>query len=121
MIEVEKKIGTLGIIEYLIKGTETLHREDGPALISPYGNKFWYRYGKMHRDVGPAVEWDSGMKEWHRNGKLHREDGPAVIYVDGAVEWWFNDVFFKTKEEWFENLPEYKKKEMLYSEYFIGG
>lgn len=87
------------------------HREDGPALVTPAGNKNWYRNGQRHREDGPAVEETSGIQEWYLNDKLHREDGPAVIWpgiksiwyqngrmhreggpaverADGRIEWW---------------------------------
>jgi len=83
-------------ILYCIKGTSIYHREDGPAAI-----------------------YSNGDKEWYIKGLLHREDGPAVIYSDGELEWWLNGNFFKTKEKWFEVLPEDKKLKMLYSEYFM--
>lgn len=52
-----------------------LHREDGPAVISP-----------MHQ-------------EWYINGVLHREDGPARCFIthpaggERIVEFWFNGVY----------------------------
>jgi len=97
MIEVIKEV-TYGNTFYLIKETEELHREDGPAAI-----------------------YSDGDEEWYIKGLLHREDGPAVIYRNDGVRWWLNGNFFKTKEKWFEDLPEDKKLKMLYSEYFIGG
>ena len=95
MIEVEN-ITKINRTFYYIKGTEILHREDGPAAI-----------------------YDGGTNAWYANGRCHREDGPAVIYSDGELEWWLNGNFFKTKEKWFEVLPEDKKLKMLYSEYFM--
>ena len=60
-----------------------LHREDGPAVIYPNGNKLWYLNGKLHRENGPAIEHVNGNKRWYLNGKKHREDGPAVELVHG--------------------------------------
>ena len=44
-----------GIEEWFLNGE--LHREDGPAVISPQpnGNKFWIQNGQFHREDGPAV------------------------------------------------------------------
>jgi len=57
-----------GVIVYFIKSkglsNEQLHREDGPAYISPSGMEMWFRYGKRHRTDGPAVLSDSGVKAW---------------------------------------------------------
>ena len=65
MSEVEKKIDTCGDIYYYKKGTDILHREDGPA-----------------------VEYADGSKMWYFNGNRHREDGPAIIHHSGHSEWW---------------------------------
>jgi hypothetical protein len=96
MIEV-KEITNIYQTIWLIKGTDTLHREDGPA-----------------------IEWDGGTKEWWINGKRHREDGPAVIYWHGLKEWCLNNNLY-TKEEWFNNLTEEQQAKALYSEFFIKG
>jgi len=68
-----------------------LHREDGPAVISPDGYQWWYRKGKPHREDGPAVIFTDGFQRWYRNGKYHREDGPAAIFTDGSQAWWLNN------------------------------
>ncbi len=96
MIEVEKEDQKYRII-WVIKGTNILHREDGPA-----------------------VEYISGLKEWHIRGLRHREDGPAVVFGDETIEWWLNDELY-TKEKWFDTLSKDQKTKALYSEYFIGG
>lgn len=51
--------------------------------------KFFYKKGKLHRLDGPAVESVYGNKSWYREGLLHREDGPAVEYFDGYKEYWY--------------------------------
>ena len=119
MIEVEMKKYENSIV-YYIKGTTTLHREDGPALTDELGEDWFYK-GDLHRDGGPAVERKDGTKEWYINGRLHREDDPAVIYGDGDLEWCLNGTFFESKEEWFEALTESQKEKALYSEYFMRG
>ena len=116
MTEVEKVV-EYGDISYYIKGTKTLHREDGPALIDELGEEWFYK-GYRHREGGPAIERKDGLKEWWVNGRLHREDGPAVIYGDGDLEWYF-DYNILSKEAWFEALTEEQKVKALYSEYFI--
>ena len=106
---------------YYIVGTEILHREDGPAVITWDGSKMWYINNKLHRIDGPAIEWKSGTKEWLVNEKRHRVDGPAIELNNGMVSWFLNDIWFKTKEDWFEALTEEQKEKALYSEYFIRG
>lgn len=32
-----------------------LHRNDGPAAISPLGTEIWCQYGHRHRTDGPAI------------------------------------------------------------------
>ena len=88
-----------------------LHREDGPALETPYGGKewysngqlhktddpaiitidfsIWYMNGKCHRLDGPAVEWEDGDKEWFIHDKRHRTDGPAIEYSNGRPSDWY--------------------------------
>ena len=66
-----------------------LHREDGPAVIWPNGNKEWWLNGNRHREDGPAVECADGGKEWWLNGVQHRNDGPAVMSSDGKDCRWF--------------------------------
>src|ERR1700691_3278563 len=38
---------------YCINGK--LHREDGPAIITSFGNRFYYVNGKLHIEDGPAI------------------------------------------------------------------
>lgn len=69
-----------------------LHREDGPAVMSPDGDKHWYLNGQRHREDGPAIEYSNGDKKWYINGQLHREDGPAVENLIGDYlksQFWF--------------------------------
>jgi hypothetical protein len=94
MLKIEKKVDSLGIF-YCIRGTDVLHREDGPAS-----------------------EGYNGTKEWYKEGELHRDDGPAIICEDGTTAWYLNGLYY-SKEEWFGNLREEQKEAMLYSEYFI--
>ena len=51
---------------YNLRGQK--HREDGPAVILPNGDKVWYLNGQVHRDNGPAIEWADGQQEWHYLG-----------------------------------------------------
>lgn len=62
---------------------DEIHRNDGPAMISPYETK-WYQSGELHREDGPAIvrstqyispgstifSYDS-MYEWHWRGKAY--------------------------------------------------
>jgi hypothetical protein len=67
---------------------DKLHRDDGPALITPEG-KSWYRHGQLHRDGGPAVEMAHGTKKWFQNDVLHRDDGPAIDTGKPGTSRWF--------------------------------
>jgi hypothetical protein len=49
----------------------------------------WYRHGKLHREGGPALITPLQV-EWWRQGVLHRDDRPAVIFNNGASEFWVN-------------------------------
>lgn len=70
-------------------------REDGPAIISTNGDKFWYKDGNLHREDGPAVEYSNGDMSWYKNGKYHREDGPAVEWGDGSTFWYKNGKYHR--------------------------
>jgi len=51
-----------------------LHREDGPAIIYPYGQMEWWVSGVLHRDPqeGAAIEFSNGGKDYWEHGKrLH--------------------------------------------------
>jgi hypothetical protein len=144
MIKVDKKYNKFSeTTEYLIKGTNLRHREDGPAVIAMSGTKEWWVNGKrhredgpaaifrngkkewwlnglLHREDGPAIERPNGDKFWYRHGVLHREDGPAVIWTEVGIQWYIKGVRFYTKEAWFEALSEEQQNKALYSEYVIG-
>ena len=87
MKEVELRINN-GDKRYFIKGTDILHREDGPAIEYATGTKSWCKEGKYHRLDGPAYEGYNGDKVWFKEGKRHRLDGPAVEYFNGNKQYW---------------------------------
>lgn len=60
------------MIKYTDRGK--LHRENGPAVISESGTKYWFRHGRLHRTDGAAIEWNDGDKWFYLNGfKVPRE------------------------------------------------
>jgi hypothetical protein len=110
---------------YLDEGS--LHRLDGPALISDRLSAYYIR-GKLHREAseagglpGPAVEYSTGRQEWWQNGKLHREaseaedsPGPAVIDSDGTRHWFWQGLQHRQDGPALHKLRHRK-------EYFIDG
>ena len=60
---------------------EKLHKEDGPAIIYPDGDKWWYINGKIHREDGPAIEGVDGSKEWWVDGKFYGEGKLSLIQM----------------------------------------
>jgi len=70
-----------------------IHSDDGPAVITKDGTKYWYQHGKIHRDNGPAIEFDTGVKSWVQDGWLHRTDGPAIEKPAGDNEYYLNGKF----------------------------
>ena len=82
---------------------QLLHREDGPAIVYPYGRHEWYRNGLRHRDVGPAIETAYGHREWWQNGKLHCGNGPAIERYNGHTEWWLNGTPY-TEQNYYAQL-----------------
>lgn len=65
-----------------------LHRDDGPALITPEGTEYWYSGGNIHRSDGPAVIQKDGTRHWYQCNKLHRLEGPAIECADGSRSWY---------------------------------
>lgn len=94
-----------------------LHREDGPAVERVDGHKEWWFEGVRHRTGGPAIMHPTGFTEWFLNGKLHREDGPAIESPYGDHKYYLNNIFYKTKECWFDNLSEESKIKLLFSNF----
>jgi hypothetical protein len=68
------------------------HRDGGPAVVYPNGDKYWYKHGVIHREGGPAIIKSDGTEEWICNGRLHREGGPAAIYPDGRRLWFLHGI-----------------------------
>jgi hypothetical protein len=123
-MEYTVKVDRDGTVRYYKPGSNLLHREDGPALVRPYGYKAWFREGKrhrengpaqifpygtdrwfindlLHREDGPAISMTNGYKAWYRRGLHHREDGPAIEHADGSKEWWIDGK--RLSEEEFKN------------------
>jgi hypothetical protein len=89
-----------------------LHREDGPAIETSDGGKFWLLHGNRHRTDGPAVERADGTKWWYLEGKIHRADGPALERPDGDKQWWWNDKRMSLNE-WLDNNTELTDEEKV--------
>ena len=69
--------------------------------VNKNGDRFWYEEGTNtpHREDGPAVELSDGTKKWIKYGLYHREDGPAIMYSDGVSIYCFNGTSM-AKNEW---------------------
>jgi hypothetical protein len=77
--------GTICVLDENAKLHST---NDEPALITPTGEKSWYKHGELHRIGKPAIIFPDG-EEWYFNGKLHKLNGPAKVRQD-REEWWIN-------------------------------
>jgi len=77
------------------------------------GDKGFYAEddGYWHREDGPAVITSGGNKYWYINGEQHREDGPACEYVSGSKQWWLNDIEY-TEQDWKVETRKRKLKEL---------
>ena len=53
------------------------------------GSIYWHNNFNIHREDGPAIISPNGQEEWVINGKRHRVDGPAIL-SPGCNEWWIN-------------------------------
>ena len=76
--------GMDGAKRYFSVDTHMFHREDGPAIEYPNGEKIWWNNGKLHRIDGPAID-DNGYKEWWINGKHLSPEKEAILN-----KWWNN-------------------------------
>jgi hypothetical protein len=75
--------------------------------------------GKCHREDGPAVESYEGSRYWYLNGDLHREDGPAIEYSDGTRCWYLNGVEY-TEEEFLKKTTKVKELTVAEIESLLG-
>lgn len=87
-----KTVSKSGVIVYTkkINGLIKIDNPDGPAIIYPEGDKFWYKNGSIHREDGPAVITEFYIK-YLVNGQLSRLDGPAIKNTENnsrALEIW---------------------------------
>jgi len=88
--------------EYSKRSKFTLHREDGPAVISlnlkHRQHREWWIEGLLHRTDGPAIEYDNGDYAWYIEGvylsrKSHHElvqevrDMPEVLRLVDPRKW----------------------------------
>ena len=67
-----------------------LHKDDGPAVITDKGDKFYYKHGLINRSNGPAIIMVDGTKIYCKNNLPHRIDGAAKIFPNGEREYWIN-------------------------------
>ena len=59
--------------------------------VDARGTRWYYNSAnQLHRDEGPAIEYPNGNKEWWQNGQRHRVDGPAITRADGSKAWCIN-------------------------------
>ena len=56
------------------------------------GVTIWFVDGQIHKQDGPAMIFPDGDKVWFDHDKKHRIDGPAFIGNNGKHEWWINEV-----------------------------
>jgi len=95
--KIRKEVDKYGTIRYYNKNDE-LHREDGPAVITNNGGKFWFINDKRHREDGPAMILSNGEKRWYQNDKFHRLDGPAIEHPNGSKLWFIEGEMYDRKE-----------------------
>lgn len=84
------------------------HREDGPSIEYPDGEKRWFKNDNLHRENGPAIDGPN-WKMWYLYGLRHREDGPAVEDINGTKHWYFHGKFITvSSQKEFEQWLKYK-------------
>ena len=65
----------------------------------------WYQNGKLHREDGPASVSPCGDEFWYQNGVRHRTDGPAVWRPNRDSGWWLNGDWLSF-DRWIARLAE---------------
>jgi len=107
-----KNILADGTIEY--RDGNSLHHNNGPAVIHPDGTLEYWLNGLPHRDDGPAFISDI-LEEYWFHGLCHRIEGPAVKWLKtGKEEYWISDHWL-SKEE-YEEIFKAKYETTKYNE-----
>jgi hypothetical protein len=86
------------------EGTNILHNENGPAILSTNGNKEWLINGRLHRVDGPAVEHTNGFEEYWIHGRIMTDDqfhSLKKTFSDTQLENMSLEELIKTKEKSF--------------------
>jgi len=61
------EVSNEGSIRY-VDSDRLTHRNDGPAVLSVDGSRFWFRHGEYHREDGPAVINKHGEEVYYLDG-----------------------------------------------------
>ena len=83
-MEYDIRIDNVGTVYYK-KGTTIIHREDGPALITPKGSLHWIVNNISHRIDGPAKIYYNGDKAWYISGERLSLEKETILN-----KWWDN-------------------------------
>ena len=63
------------------------------VVTDPFGNRIYYNsQGQVHRDDGPAIITPDGSEYWYCNGKQLRSDGPAATWPGHPGLYYLNGV-----------------------------
>lgn len=68
LLTLDCRVDEYGTVRYY-NALGKLHREHGPTVIYPDGDRVWCQNGLLHRTDGPAIEWADGRRDWYINGK----------------------------------------------------
>jgi len=87
-----------------------MNKDNQPIFeISKLGTKRWHLNNLLHREGGPALEYPNGDRYWYLHGNIHRLDGPAVEWFNGDKEWWYHGELIKcSSQKAFERLIKLK-------------
>jgi hypothetical protein len=70
-------------------------------VVDRFGNRRWFIEGTqtLHREGGPAFEGTGVIRQqWFERGIIHRMDGPATVYTDGSGDYWMAGIHYEEKE-----------------------
>jgi len=82
------------------------------SVIDEDGVIKWFNEdNQLHREDGPAIEYPNGDKHWFMYNRLHRLNGPAIPSRNGNIQFWYLNGIEYSEKEYKEKM---RRKKILY-------